>query len=169
MKTELIEENVHQWKRLEDALRAEFEEHSRLLNMLDIQESVILQDNPEALGEITKAIDFQTEVITLLREERKELVDYLARHFEIKEGNELFDLLLFAPARARTTLTALLEKSVEVLSSIQKKTRQNKSLLSSEKTRSEEALEESRMKATPDYEEPPFKEAFEEAEVAAAV
>ncbi len=141
MKTEDTQETrLARWKPLDEALGQEVKEHGRLLQLLEIQEKVILQDNPDSLREITRAIDYQVEVISMMREEREQTVRVLARHCGIREGNELTDLLLFAPESLKAALTASLEESLSILTAIKDKTRENKELLSGGKKYSRAAL-----------------------------
>jgi hypothetical protein len=116
------------WENIAEQLRAELAEYGALLRLLDEQQQLIFQRDPDALLQVVQRIEEQTRLLEACRTRREATVAEYVRANALPAGS-LRALLPELPAEARPLLEALINDENALLFRVRRVSRQNQGLL----------------------------------------
>lgn len=113
-----------------EALREELKQYGEMLALLDQQQSLVIQRQPNELLQSVSSVNSQTAVIAATRNEREQRQRHLARLLELPETSGFNHIVPLIPADYRPLVQALVQENNELLTRVQHRVRQNHLLLS---------------------------------------
>jgi len=113
-----------------EALREELKQYGEMLALLDQQQSLVVQRQPQELLLTVSSVNSQTAVIAATRNEREQRQRHIARELELPEGSGFNHIVPLLPADYRPLVQALVQENNELLVRVQHRVRQNHLLLS---------------------------------------
>jgi len=111
-------------------LQAELQEYGGLLHLFDRQQAFILHHNPEGFLELNIEVDEQIEKISHCRRDREAKVSEMASQLGKPAESTLSALVTLFPAALQPLIRALIEEINNLIARTQRRTRQNRMLLS---------------------------------------
>jgi flagellar biosynthesis/type III secretory pathway chaperone len=116
-------------ERLVDALRVELQQYGEMLALLEQQQQFVVQRSGAALLENLAAINAQTSVIQVARQQREELQRQLSTSLQFPADAKFKTLLGGVPEPHRELVKALVDEINQCLRRVQRRARQNHLLL----------------------------------------
>lgn len=114
---------------LAELLRAELSGYGGLLALFDRQQAALLRRDPQAVADLSAAIEDLVRETAAARAERERDVADLARSLGREPASPLSDLLDAFPADERPLLQALIEEINRLLRVARRRSRQNHAIL----------------------------------------
>jgi flagellar biosynthesis/type III secretory pathway chaperone len=114
---------------LVEALREELKEYGEMLALLDQQQQLVMNRQPQDLLACVDAINAQAESITAARREREQHQRHAAVGGGLADDAPLHDLIPRLPQEYRPLVKALVQENNELLVRVQQRARQNHLLL----------------------------------------
>jgi flagellar biosynthesis/type III secretory pathway chaperone len=113
-----------------EALREELKQYGEMLALLDQQQSLVVQRQPQELLLTVSSVNSQTAVIAATRNEREQRQRHIARELDLPENSGFGHIVPLLPADYRPLVQALVQENNELLVRVQHRVRQNHLLLS---------------------------------------
>jgi flagellar biosynthesis/type III secretory pathway chaperone len=113
-----------------EALREELKQYGEMLALLDQQQSLVVQRQPQELLLTVSSVNAQTAVIAATRNEREQRQRHIARELDLPEDSGFNHITPLLPADYRPLVQALVQENNELLVRVQHRVRQNHLLLS---------------------------------------
>ena len=113
-----------------EALREELKQYGEMLALLDQQQSLVVQRQPQELLLTVSSVNAQTAVIAATRNEREQRQRHIARDLDLPENSGFNHIVPLLPADYRPLVQALVQENNELLVRVQHRVRQNHLLLS---------------------------------------
>lgn len=128
------------WDPLVELLREEVQEYGGLYNLLDRQQEMIFNREPDLVMQTNGDIEAHMSDMNALRERREAKVREMAERCDCEEGLSLRKMLPWFPEFVRPMLQALIEEINAMVSRTRRKAKQNYLLLSRTMEITQEAL-----------------------------
>ncbi len=112
-----------------ESLREELKEYGEMLALLDLQQELVVQRQPQDLLQCVTAINAQAETIAAARQEREQRRRRVAAQLNLDEETAFNIMIPHFPAEYRPLVGALVQENNELLIRVQQRARQNHLLL----------------------------------------
>jgi flagellar biosynthesis/type III secretory pathway chaperone len=112
-----------------ESLREELKEYGEMLALLDHQQQLVMNRQPQDLLQCVTEINSQAETIAAAREEREQRRRHLAIELSLTEDSGFNTMIPLFPSEYRPLVQALVQENNELLIRVQQRARQNHMLL----------------------------------------
>ncbi len=113
-----------------ESLREELKQYGELLALLDQQQQLVMLRQTQDLLQTVAAVNAQSATLRLVRQQREQCQQSLARHLGLPERSSFGALIPALPPDYQPLVQALVQENNELLVRVRQRARQNHLLLS---------------------------------------